>query len=110
MSEQLMMFPSRPVDPETADLLELIAGDPLHEDDRAAVVEAIVRAARDNGGVIDPNDVRGRIPASVYPRVIGATYRSLAQRGAIVPDGWVISKDTAGRNSGRPARRYRMRS
>lgn len=105
-----LMFPSGPADPDTRALLELIAGDPIHEDDRAAVVGAIVAAARANGGRVDPNEVRKRLDGSVYPRVVGATYQSLAAKGVLVPDGWTISQDKHGRNSGKPARKYRLRA
>lgn len=107
---EVTSFPSAPVDADTAALLDMISGDPLHDGDRAAVITAILSVGRANGGVIDPNQVRERIPESVYHRVIGATYRTLAQRGVIVPDGWVISADKRGRNSGKPARRYRLQA
>ncbi|GAA5119076.1 hypothetical protein [Haloechinothrix salitolerans] len=111
MNEQLpLAFPSSSVDSDTAELLALINGDPLHDRDRAAVIGAILSVGRDNGGVVDPNDVRSRLGGSVYPRVVGAVYQSLAKRGVLVGDGWVISKDRRGRNSGKPCRRYRLRA
>lgn len=109
MTEQLTFaFPSTAVDPDTASLLELIDGDPLHETDRAAVIDAILAVARAHGGEINPNLVRERIPRSVYHRVVGSTYRSLTQRGIIAVAGWVVSEDKHGRNSGKPARKYRL--
>lgn len=101
-------IPSAPVDAATGAVLDLVADDDVHARDRAAVVEAILADGRAHGGEVDPNRVRTEIPSWVYPRVVGATYRVLAGKGVIVPDGWVISTDTAGRNSGRPARRYRL--
>ncbi|MFD4250402.1 hypothetical protein ACFWQL_11750 [Amycolatopsis thermoflava] len=101
-------YPSAPVDAETASLLRLIAGDPLHAEDRAAVARAILAAAAADGGRVDPNQVRKRIPATVYPRVIGAVYQALARAGVLQSEGWTISDDRRGRNSGRPARVYRM--
>lgn len=111
MTEQLgLQFPSAAVNPGTAELLELISGDPLHDSDRAAVIGAILSVGRDDGGVVDPNEVRARLDTTVYPRVVGAVYQSLAKRGVLVADGWVISKDRRGRNSGKPCRRYRLRA
>jgi hypothetical protein len=104
-------LPSRPVDAGTADILKLIDGDPLHESDRAAVVQAIFATADEHGGEINPNIVRPRIPTWVQPRVVGATYNSLAARGLIAWTGeWVTSDDARGRNSGKPARLYRLQT
>lgn len=109
---QLSMFPSAPVDDDTASLLALIAGDPIHEADRARVVQAIRDTARDHGGQVDPNVVRRRLTCAhgltVYPRVIGAVYNALARSGRLVVDGWIVSSDVAGKNAGKPCRRYRL--
>lgn len=101
-------IPSTPVDEATGAVLDLIAADDIHARDRAAVTEAILADGRAHGGQIDPNRVRALIPPWVYPRVIGATYRGLAARRVIIPDGWVVSQDVRGRNAGRPARSYRL--
>ncbi|OXM73073.1 MULTISPECIES: hypothetical protein [Amycolatopsis] len=109
MADQLVLrFPSAPVDADTESILQLVAGDPLHEDDRAAVVRAILAAAAADGGRVDPNAVRKLIPDNVYPRVIGATYLTLAKKGLLVVDGWTVSEDRAGRNTGKPCRLYRL--
>lgn len=110
MSDQFALnFPSSPVDADTAAILDLIHGDPLHDRDRAAVIGAIVSVARDSGGVVDPNAVRERLAGLVFPRLVGAVYQSLAKRGVLVAEGWTISRDKVGRNSGKPCRRYRLR-
>lgn len=102
-------LPSGPVDDYTRSILELIDGDPIHEDDRAAIVRAIFDAADAADGEIDPNIVRPHIPTWVQPRVVGATYNALATRGVIAWTGeWVTSDDSRGRNSGKPARLYRL--
>ena len=49
------------------------------------------------------------IPTSVYPRVTGAVYNSLARKGVLRPDGWVVNDDASGHNAGKPIRRYRLR-
>jgi hypothetical protein len=94
------------VDPNTAALLDLMDGDPIHARDREAIIDAIRAAVRPDG-TVSGNDWRGLIPQWVYPRVIGATVHALARHGVLVATGdWVISDDTAGRNSGKPVRKY----
>lgn len=111
MAEQIeLRFPSSPVDPDTAELLELIHGDPLHDRDRAEIVEAILAEAAEHDGVVDPNGVRSRLGDHVFPRLVGAVYNSLARRGVLTVDGWTVSTDRRGRNAGRPCRRYRLRA
>jgi hypothetical protein len=95
------------MDPDTAAILDLIAGDPIHARDREAVVDAIRASVRPDG-TVSGNDWRSRVPAWVYPRVVGATVHALTARGVLVPTGeWRISDDTAGRNGGKPVRVYR---
>lgn len=109
VDDQLSLhFPSGRIDSATESILELVAGDPLHEDDRAAVVRAILAAAAADNGRVDPNQVRKLIPDNVYPRVTGAVYQSLAKKGVLVVDGWTVSEDTTGRNTGKPCRVYRL--
>jgi len=95
-------------DDETAAILRLVSGDPIHERDRAAVVAAIVAAAQEDDGYVDPNLVRSRLSGRVYPRVTGATYYALRRAGVLEPAGWTVSTDTAGRNTGKPCRMYRL--
>jgi hypothetical protein len=95
------------VDPDTAALLDLMDGDPIHARDREAVIDAIRAAVRPDGTVCG-NDWRGLVPQWVYPRVIGATVHALARRGILQATGdWAISDDTVGKNSGRPVRVWR---
>lgn len=96
------------VPPRVEAVLALVLGDLIHQRDREAVVEAILTAADENDGEVDPNVVRPLIPEWVYPRCIGATYWSLARAGVIEPAGWTVSQDTKGSNSGRPARLWRL--
>lgn len=105
----LFSLPSAPVSDETAALLDLIAGDPIHERDRRVIVEQIVTVARANGGRVNMNDVRaelvdGNNNMTVYPRVIGAVVSSLARHGLLVADGWTENKDRRGGNQGKPQR------
>jgi hypothetical protein len=96
------------VDAYTADLLDLLAIDPLHDRSRAEVERAIWSVAVDYDGRIDPNEVRRRLPAWVRPQQVGPTYRAMVLRGDIEPSGWTTSDDAKGRNSGKPARTYRV--
>lgn len=98
------------VDDATGSLLDLIESDRIHADDREAVRLAILAAAFDDDGRIDPNLVRTSLPAWVRPQIIGPTYRAMCLEGVIEPDGWTTSTDSHGRNYGKPARTYRMAS
>lgn len=95
------------VDPTTGAILDLIAGDPLHERDREAIVDAI-RLSVGPDGTTSANAWRPLVPSWVYHRVVGATVHALSRVGYLVPTGdWVVSDDVAGRNSGKPMRVYR---
>jgi hypothetical protein len=96
------------VDERTGDLLDLIADCWTHTAQRAEVEHTILAVARDLDGWINPNVVRRRIPTWVQPQVVGPTYRAMCRSGVIEVDGWVVSDDTRGRNSGKPARAYRL--
>lgn len=103
---ELPLFSS--VDDDTASILELVAGDRIHERDRERVVEAILTAAREHDGNVDPNVVRSQITGNPYPRVIGAVYAALRRAKVLEPIGWTTSTDTAGHNAGKPVRVYRL--
>lgn len=106
MTIQPELFPSNPADADAVALLDLIAGDPVHEADRLAVVEAICAVAAEQDGRVDPNAVRERIPAWVYPRVTGSVYSALARQGLLTVDGWTLNDDVKSRNRGKPTRTY----
>ena len=97
-----------PVDTYTGSLLDLIVGDVTHDSQRLEVERAIWGVAAEYDGAIDPNIVRARIPTWVQPQVVGPTYRAMTLTGDIEPHGWTTSDDTRGRNSGKPARMYRI--
>ena len=104
----LSFIVSRATDSDTAAILDLVHGDDLHRRDRAEVVSTILRVGRTNAGVVDADRVREQLPPFIYPRVIGPCYRALTCAGVLEMDGWKISEDRRGRNSGRPQRRYRI--
>jgi hypothetical protein len=97
-----------PVDTYTGSLLDLIADDHVHADDRAEIERVILAVALEYDGHIDPNIVRRRLPAWVQPQLVGPTYRALCLAREIEPAGWTTSDDLRGRNSGKPARTYRL--
>ena len=96
------------VDHYTASLLDLIADDHGHADQRAEIERVILGVAVEYDGHIDPNVVRRRLPAWIQPQLVGPTYRALTLAGVIRPAGWTTSDDLAGRNSGKPARIYSL--
>jgi hypothetical protein len=114
MTTALFDFPSSGVDDQTRSLLDLIAGDPLHAEDRRKIIVAIVRDARRYGGRVDTNRVRAQLmrPGTtslvVYPRLVGAVFSALANRGVLVPMGWTINEDRHGKNHGKPLRAWRF--
>jgi hypothetical protein len=90
--------------------LELIQADPIHADDRRAIVAAIA-AEVDQTGTVDANRLRrrltGRQGLTVYPAVIGSVVSTLARRGLLRADGWTQNDDVNGRNRGKPLRVWR---
>jgi hypothetical protein len=101
-----------PVDADTASLLALVEGDPVHERDRAVILAAIIQTARDHSGIVDPNALRALLTNEhgtvVYPAVIGAVIASLRHRGVLREAGWVITKGSRSRNGGKPQRRWAL--
>lgn len=109
----LEALPHTSVDEKTADLLQLMSGDPIHAGDRRRITHAIVADANANAGKVDLNRVRARLtdPAgnlTVYPRVVGATIQTLTRRGALRPMGWVTCNGSTSGNNGKPQRAYRL--
>lgn len=104
---------AEPVDAQTAALLDLIGGDPIHATDRATIAEGIRECVRMNDGVLDPNMLRAWLrddetgECIVYPACIGATVAALRHAGRLVEDGWVVTTGSSSGNNGRPARAYR---
>ena len=97
------------VDSSTGSLLDLIADDDSHARAAEEVERVILGVAFDHDGHVDPNLVRRRLPIWVRPQIVGPTYRRLCLEGVLAPHGWTVSDDVRGRNSGKPARTYRLR-
>jgi len=105
---------SAPADPATVAILTLVQGDPIHARDRAMLTAAIVADARANGGQVSSNRVRESLrdadgDLTVYPRMIGAHYMALKNRGILrTTDTWETSTDRHGNNSGKPCWVYTL--
>lgn len=116
MTDQLALdvpLPAHSVTDETAAILRLMDGDPIHAADRRRIVEAIVWTARTSLGTVDPNKVRARLSLPggelvVYPRLMGAVYRQLACAGVLERAGYITNEDSHGRNAGKPTPKYRL--
>lgn len=96
------------VDATTGSLLDLFADSDDHAHHRAEVERAILAVGLEYDGHINPNQVRERLPSWVQPQIIGPTYRALCLLREIEPAGWTTNTDTRGRNTGKPARCYRL--
>lgn len=103
-----------PTDELTGSLLDLINADfrPFAESDRNTIA-ATIRDAADATGFVSPNAVRralASLPVRQQPKPqrIGPVYRALVSSGVlVVADGYELSDDVAGGNSGKPHRTYR---
>ena len=107
------MIPHAPVDPRTAALLDLIAGDPIHAEHRAMVVQAIVETADEWGGLVHTNCYRPKLTNHlghyvVTPCVVGATVASLRRAGALEFVEWVPTEGSRTGNTGRLSPLYRL--
>ncbi|MGD9694005.1 MAG: hypothetical protein AB7V20_14345 [Phycisphaerales bacterium] len=93
------------VDDNTADLLDLITMQDESEAEWQEYVTALRHVARIHGKIL-PNELRVFTRDAIKPQRIGAfTHRAIKQ-GLIRADGWEVSTDLRGRNSGKPARTY----
>jgi hypothetical protein len=101
-----------PVDDSTADLLTLVAdeGHPSADFEWDEFVTALRYCAARDGGKVYPNRLRPLVRGVVAPRRIGAFTHRAVSSGLLswAAGEWQISDDTEGRNSGRPAKVYRL--
>lgn len=95
------------------DLLDAVAENPqpLAQQHRERIVDAIRADARAHGGTVHPNRVRAalsnRIGLQVNPRMLSAAYSALRAQGVLAFDHWGTNDDTAGGNAGKPQRVWR---
>lgn len=102
-----------PVDPRTAALLALIAGDPRHAAHRATVVQAILDTAAEAGGLVSANQYRVKLTNAlghytVTPCVVGATVLALRRAGVLEFIDYIPTEGSRSGNSGRPTPLYRL--
>lgn len=99
---------------DQASLLDLIATDPIHANDRERIQAAIITDGKAHGGRVDANRVRRSLTNSgghldVYPRTVGPTYHGMVRRGLLRTLGYIDENaDWAGRNKGKPAMAYEL--
>jgi len=99
MTTQLDIFTDYSTHNQAA-VLALIATDPLHARDQAAIVEAIKVSVRPDG-LVNSNDWRAHMP-DVFPKLIGPTVNQLCAVGVLAKTERIEkSTDRRGRNSGR---------
>ena len=85
---------------------------PLRATDRRLILGAILIAARNHGGTVDPGVVRESLrdlngDLMVRPRSLSGAYSHLARAGVLTACGWTTNSDTRGGNAGRPQRLWR---
>ena len=107
-------FPSEPISGDTKATVELVAHDWLAERDYARF-EAACRLEAGFGSTVDPNTVRHMLTnehgLTIEPRRYSAFWsRAAGKSGFLDFSHWGINGDTKGRNAGRPARIYKLRS
>lgn len=98
-----------PVEEDVADLLSVLANDGTaqREQQYAAFVGILRHVAKWNGGVVSPNETRVHTRVEVAPQRVGPFFRRAQLEGLLEVDGWDISDDRAGKNSGKPCRKFR---
>jgi len=99
---------------EKQNIIDSVANDWRADGDWLRFVEACAAVA-DSDGRVHVGDVRRRLSnehgLTIQPRRLSAFWnRAAAKAGFLVFDGWETNDDHAGRNAGRPARRYRYRT
>lgn len=103
-----------PVDDVVKAILAGLQVNEALEQQRAAVVRAIVLEARAHRGTVDPNRVRTRLagdngrPALGTPQVVGAVYYALKQLGVLRFVDWVPNTDRGSGNGGKPLPLYQL--
>lgn len=109
-------LPAHAVDDETRSLLELMAGDPIHDRDRRRIVQAVVAEAHSAGGKVDPNRLRARLTNAktgaldVTPVMVGSIVGHFARRKVLEHIGWTPCSGSTSGNNGKPQKVYRLRA
>jgi hypothetical protein len=116
MNQPELTFPSTSISGDTEATVSLVASDWRAEDDWRRFRFACAEAALNTEQTVDPNDVRRLLTneygLTIEPRRYSAFWHRAAGKrdGFLVADGWVVNEDHAGKNAGKPLRRYRLRT
>ena len=106
-------FPSAPIEGDTKATVDLVANDWRGDEDWRRFVEAVREVALWDGEVA-PDYVREVLTSgmelTIPPRRLSAFYSRAVAQGLLEFSHWGINGDTKGRNAGRPARFYRLRT
>lgn len=110
-----LSFPSAPIEGETKATVDLVANDWRSDEDWRRFVHAVRLAQMEDLDFVIPDNVRhyltdenGRL--TINPRRLSAFYSRAVAQGLLEFSHWGINGDTKGRNAGRPARIYRLRT
>lgn len=105
---------SEPISGETKATVELVGNDWRSDRDWQLFVAALTEVSRDFSGEVNPDNVRawltGRNGLLINPRRLSAFYQRATKTGLLAFSHWGINGDHKGRNAGRPARIYKLRS
>lgn len=111
-----LSFPSAPIEGETEATVELVGRDWRADEDWRRFEQVVRGVAAMHGGEVDPNRVRGglslmRGDLTINPRRLSAFYhRAAGKNGFLEFSHWGTNQDHKGRNAGKPARIYKLRS
>jgi hypothetical protein len=108
------IFPSSPITGETAATVELVGNDWRSDEDWDNFRQTCKAIAATHGGEVDPANVRQAFAdrgVDMNPRRVSAFYhRAASKNGFLDFARWGLNTDHKGRNAGRPARIYKLRS
>lgn len=117
-AEQLDIFDAIAIVDEARAVVRSVAHDWRADNDWRRFVVAVETAAldSDDGETVHVGAVRRLLTnddhgLTIQPRRLSAFWHKAASKaGFLDVDGWEVNDDHAGRNAGRPARRYRLRT
>ena len=108
-----LVYPSAPIEGDTKATVDLVANDWRSDEDWRRF-ETACRASARIHGCVDPDLVRIMLTShgelTINPRRLSAFYSRAVAQGLLEFSHWGINGDTKGRNAGRPARFYRLRT
>lgn len=92
-----------------SDVIDSVAADWRRTAARAAIRDAINRAARENDGDVHIAHVRPHLPDWIAPAMVGAVICAHVRAGRLVPSGrYAPNGGASSRNRTKPAQVYRL--